>query len=216
MHSANEPRLIAGVATYALEIFEALPEADVVIVPVGGGSGASGVVTVRDALGARAEVIGVQAARADAFARSWRGPERVVGERADTFAEGVATRVTFDFTFGILKRGLADVVTLEEDELADGVRLALRATHNLAEGAGAASLAAARSWPAASAAGPRVRDERREPRLGDPRPDPVYFASSSAVVNIGSMSTGTPSAGRAPSAPAGRTTPSAMSCFAPA
>ncbi len=144
VHSANEPLLVAGVATYALEIFEALPEADVVIVPVGGGSGASGVVTVRDALGARAEVIGVQAARADAFARSWRGPARVVGERADTFAEGVATRVTFDLPFGILKRGLADVVTLEEEELADGVRLALRATHNLAEGAGAASLAAAR------------------------------------------------------------------------
>lgn len=144
VHSANEPLLVAGVATYALEIFEALPEAEVVIVPVGGGSGASGVVTVRDALGARAEVIGVQAARADAFARSWRGPARLVGERADTFAEGVATRVTFDLPFGILKRGLADVVTLEEEELADGVRLALRATHNLAEGAGAASLAAAR------------------------------------------------------------------------
>jgi threonine dehydratase len=144
VHSANEPLLVAGVATYALEIFEALPEAGVVIVPVGGGSGASGVVTVRDALGARAEVIGVQAARADAFARSWRGPARVVGERADTFAEGVATRVTFDLPFGILKRGLADVVTLEEEELAEGVRLALRATHNLAEGAGAASLAAAR------------------------------------------------------------------------
>jgi threonine dehydratase len=145
VHSANEPLLVAGVATYALEIFEALPEAEVVIVPVGGGSGASGVVTVRDALGARAEVIGVQAARADAFARSWRGPARLVGERADTFAEGVATRVTFDLPFGILKRGLADVVTLEEEELADGVRLALRATHNLAEGAGAASLAAART-----------------------------------------------------------------------
>ena len=68
----------------------------------------------------------------------------MVGERADTFAEGVATRVTFDLPFGILKRGLADVVTLEEEELADGVRLALRTTHNLAEGAGAASLAAAR------------------------------------------------------------------------
>ncbi len=144
VHSANEPLLIAGVATYALEIFEDLPDADVVIVPIGGGSGASGVVTVRDGLGARAEVIGVQAARADAFARSWRGPARVVGERADTFAEGVATRVTFDLPFGILKRGLTDIVTLDEEELADGVRLALRTTHNLAEGAGAAPLAAAR------------------------------------------------------------------------
>jgi len=143
VHAANEPLLIAGVGTYALEIFEELPAPDVIIVPIGGGSGASGIVTVRDALGAQTRVVGVQAARADAFARSWRGPERVVGERADTFAEGLATRVTFDLPFGILKRGLADIVTLTEEELAEGVRLALRTTHNLAEGAGAASLMAA-------------------------------------------------------------------------
>jgi threonine dehydratase len=143
VHAANEPLLIAGVATYALEIFEELPAPDVVIVPIGGGSGASGLVTVRDALGAPTRIIGVQAARADAFARSWRGPERVVGERADTFAEGLATRVTFDLPFGILKRGLTEIVTLTEDELAEGVRMALRTTHNLAEGAGGASLMAA-------------------------------------------------------------------------
>ncbi len=143
VHSANEPLLIAGVGTYALEIFEEAVEPDVIFVPVGGGSGASGLVTVRDALGARTAIVGVQAAGADAFARSWHGPDRVVGERADTFAEGLATRVTFALTFGILRRGLADVVTLDEDELAEGVRLALRATHNLAEGAGAATLMAA-------------------------------------------------------------------------
>jgi threonine dehydratase len=143
VHSANEPLLIAGVGTYALEIFEALPGVDVVFVPIGGGSGASGLVTVRDALGASAEIIGAQAERADAFTRSWRGPERVVGDSADTFAEGMATRVTFDLTFGILKRGLRDIVTLSEAELEDGVRLALRTTHNLAEGAGAAPIAAA-------------------------------------------------------------------------
>ncbi len=94
-------------------------------------------------LNSRAKIIGVQAANADAFARSWRGPSRVVGGTAATFAEGMATRVTFDLTFEILKRELDDIVTLTEDELADGVRLALRTTHNLAEGAGAASLAAA-------------------------------------------------------------------------
>jgi threonine dehydratase len=143
VHSANEPQLIAGVATYALEIFEELPDAAVVFVPVGGGSGAAGLVTVRDALGLPARIVGVQAERADAFARSWRGPHRVVGDRADTFAEGLATRVTFDLTFGVLKRGLADVVTLSEAELREGVRLALRTTHNLAEGAGAAALMAA-------------------------------------------------------------------------
>src|SRR5207248_10371887 len=143
VHSANEPLLIAGVATYALEIFDELPDVDVILVPIGGGSGACGCAIVRSSVGSRAEVIGVQAARADAFTRSWRGPSRVVGDKADTFAEGMATRVTFDLTFDILRTGLDDVVTLTEEELADGVRLALRTTHNLAEGAGAAPIMAA-------------------------------------------------------------------------
>ncbi|PYR39683.1 MAG: threonine dehydratase [Acidobacteria bacterium] len=143
VHSANEPLLIAGVATYALEIFDELPDVDVILVPIGGGSGACGCAIVRSGVGSRAEVIGVQAARADAFTRSWRGPSRVVGDKADTFAEGMATRVTFDLTFDILRTGLDDVVTLTEEELADGVRLALRTTHNLAEGAGAAPIMAA-------------------------------------------------------------------------
>jgi len=143
VHSADEPLLIAGVGTYALEIFEEQPDTDVIFVAIGGGSGACGCSIVRTGLGSRAKVIGVQAERADAFARSWRGPSRVVGEACDTFAEGMATRVTFDLPFGILRKELDDVVTLSEDELAEGVRLALRATHNLAEGAGAASLMAA-------------------------------------------------------------------------
>jgi threonine dehydratase len=143
IHSANEPLLVAGVATYALEIFTDLPDVDVIIVPIGGGSGACGCALVRTWLGSRAKVIGVQAARADAFARSWRTGTRIVGDSADTFAEGMATRVTFDLTFDILKRELDDVVTLTEEELAEGVRLALRTTHNLAEGAGASPLAAA-------------------------------------------------------------------------
>lgn len=143
VHSANEPLLIAGVGTYALEVFEAAPETDVVLVPIGGGSGACGLITVRNAIGSKARIIGVGARNADAIARSWRSGVRVVGESADTFAEGIATRVTFDLTFGILKPYLDDFVLLSEDELAEGVRLALRATHNLAEGAGSASLAAA-------------------------------------------------------------------------
>jgi threonine dehydratase len=144
VHSANEPMLIAGVGTYALEIFEEAPDVDVILVPIGGGSGACGCSIVRSGIGCRAKVIGVQAARADAFARSWKSGTRVVGERADTFAEGMATRVTFDLTYEILRRELDDLVTLSEEELADGVRLALRTTHNLAEGAGAAPLAAAK------------------------------------------------------------------------
>jgi threonine dehydratase len=143
VHSANEPLLIAGVGTLALEMFDAQPGIDVVLVPIGGGSSASGCCIVRTGLGSRAQVIGVQAEGSDAFARSWRTGSRVVGEQAATFAEGLATRVTFDLTFEILRKELDDVVTLTEEELADGVRLALRATHNLAEGAGAAPLAAA-------------------------------------------------------------------------
>jgi len=153
VHSANEPLLIAGVGTYALEIFEAQPDTDAILVPIGGGSGACGCAIVRTGLGSRAQIIGVQAARADAFTRSWNatrqargsggGAVRVVGDKADTFAEGMATRVTFDLTFEILTQQLDAIVTLIEDELAEGVRLALRATHNLVEGAGAAPLMAA-------------------------------------------------------------------------
>ncbi len=143
VHSANEPLLIAGVATYALEVFEALPDADVILVPIGGGSGACGFITVKNGLGARALVIGVGAEKADTVARAWRTGERLVGASAATFAEGIATRVTFDLPFGILQEHLDDFLLLSEEELAEGVRLALRTTHNLAEGAGAASLAAA-------------------------------------------------------------------------
>ena len=143
VHSANEPLLIAGVGTYALEIFEDLPDPDVILVPIGGGSGACGCCIARTGLGRKTRVIGVQAIEADAFTRSWRGPKRVSTERIGTFAEGLATRYSFDLTFGILKRELDDIVTLTEAELEEGVRMALRATHNLAEGAGAASLAAA-------------------------------------------------------------------------
>jgi threonine dehydratase len=143
VHSANEPDLISGVGTYALELFESLTSIDTVFVPIGGGSGACGLITVRDALGLKTRVVGVGAERASAVAESWRTGTRIVGQSADTFAEGVATRVTFDLTFGILQRGLDDFVLLTEDELADGVRMALRSTHNLAEGAGAAAIAAA-------------------------------------------------------------------------
>src|SRR5262245_30559727 len=86
VHSANEPMLIAGVGTYALEVFEALPDADVVLVPIGGGSGACGCAIVRTAIGSRARIIGGQAERADAFTRSWRTKKRGVSEAAHSFA----------------------------------------------------------------------------------------------------------------------------------
>jgi threonine dehydratase len=146
VHNANEPHLISGVATYAAEVFEAMERVDFVFVPIGGGSGAAGCAVVRAGLGTKTRIVGVQAEEADAFARSWRGPERVTRERAATFAEGIATRTTFDLTFSMLKSALDDVVTLEEEELRAGVTAAIQLTHNLAEGAGAAPLAAARRF----------------------------------------------------------------------
>jgi threonine dehydratase len=143
VHSADEPQLIAGVGTYALEIFEAL-RPDYLVVPIGGGSAAAACAIVRDALGAPTRIIGVQARNADAFARSWRGPARVTLDRVGTFAEGLATRTTFDLTFSVLEKALDEVVTLTEEELREAMVAAIRCTHNLAEGAGAASLAAAR------------------------------------------------------------------------
>lgn len=146
VHPTDEPALIAGVGTYAVEIFDGLPDVDYVFVAIGGGTGSSGCSIVRTARGSRAKIIGAQAASADAFARSWRGPERVTTATANTFAEGIATRVTFDLPFSILKGGLDDVVTLEESELEAAVRAGVTLTHNLVEGAGAAALAAARKY----------------------------------------------------------------------
>jgi len=147
IHSANEPHLIAGVGTYALEMLEdADADLDYLFVPIGGGSGAAGCCVVRGGMAAKTKVVGVQACGADAFTRSWRGDTRVTAERVNTFAEGMATRVTFDLTFGILKEQLDDIVTLDEPELEEGVRAALRFTHNLAEGSGAAPLAAAKKY----------------------------------------------------------------------
>jgi threonine dehydratase len=144
VHSANEPYLIAGVGTYALEVFDERPDADYLFVPIGGGSGAAGCCIVRDGRGQRTKIVGVQAKGADAFARSWRGPVRVNDERVRTCADGIATRTTYDLTFSILKAQLDEVVTLEEEDLLEGVRAAMQLTHNLAEPAGAATLAAAR------------------------------------------------------------------------
>src|SRR5882672_5003175 len=146
IHSANEPHLIAGVGTCAAEMFEEIPDLDYVFVPIGGGSGASACCIVRGGISSNAKIVGVQAAGADAFTRSWRGSERVTADRVDTFAEGMATRVTFDLTFAILKAQLDDIVTLDEPELEEGVRAALRFTHNLAEGSGAAPIAAAKKY----------------------------------------------------------------------
>jgi threonine dehydratase len=143
VHSANEPELIAGVGTYAMEIFDELPEPDFLLVPVGLGSGISGAATVAAARNPRTKVIGVQSEGAPSVTLSWRAGRPVECGRPATFAEGMATRVPADMTLGIMRRLVHDMVLVGEDELQRAVRLLLRVTHNLAEGAGAASTAAA-------------------------------------------------------------------------
>lgn len=142
IHSANEPLLIGGVGTEALEILQEHPAIDTIIVAVGGGSGASGCCLAAKAIHPDIQVIGVQAEAAPAAYRSWR-EGRLVEDRMGTFAEGMATRIGFAMTQAILREMLDDFVLVSEDELKRAVILMLEHTHNLIEGAGAAPLAAA-------------------------------------------------------------------------
>lgn len=142
IHSGDEPLLIAGVATEALEILQQNPEIDTIIVPVGGGSGASGCCLAAKGVDPNIQVIGVQAEAAPAAYRSWR-EGRLVEDRMKTFAEGLATRVGFAMPQDILHDMLDDFVLVSEEELKRAVVLMLEHTHSLVEGAGAAPLAAA-------------------------------------------------------------------------
>lgn len=142
IHAVNEPMLIAGVGTYALEIIEDLPDVEVIIVPVGGGSGACGCCIVAKGVNRRIQVIGVQAAMAPAAYLSWK-ERRLVESTMQTAAEGLATRVGFQLTQSILWDLLDDFVLVSEEEMEQAIVLHLEKTHNLVEHAGAASLAAA-------------------------------------------------------------------------
>src|SRR5207249_590952 len=144
VHSGNEPYLIAGVATAALEVLLEKPDLDVLIVPVGGGSGASGAALVAKTLRPEVAVIGVQAEGASAAYRAWRDHAPRTTERADTFAEGLATRTSFDLPQRMLAALLDDFVLVSDDELYAAMRLLLTEGHIVAEGAGAAAVAAAR------------------------------------------------------------------------
>jgi threonine dehydratase len=136
------PDLVLGVATYALELFEAVPDLDTVYVPVGMGSGACGLIGVRDLLGLRTKIVGVVAERADATAQSFVTGQVVTTHAADTFVDGVATRSPDLNAIRLLIAGAARVVTVSEDTVADAMRLHLRTTHNIPEPAGALALAA--------------------------------------------------------------------------
>jgi len=146
IHSGNEPALIAGVATYTLELIEARPDIEVIVVPVGGGSGASGACLVAKAIRPSIEVIGVQSAAAPAAYRSWRAGS-LVADTTSTFAEGLATRTAFELPQQILRESLDDFVLVTDDALRDANRLMIEKTRNLVEPAGAAALAAVLSEP---------------------------------------------------------------------
>ncbi len=134
--------LVIGVASYAHELFTQWPEIDRVYVPIGMGSGICGLITVRDLLGLKTEIVGVVAENAPAFALSLEAGRPVSTESARTFADGMACREPQDEPFDIIWRGAGGIVRVSEAEIAEAVRMIYTDTHNLAEGAGAAALAA--------------------------------------------------------------------------
>ncbi len=144
VHSGDEPYLIAGVATAPYEVLRELPSADVLIVPVGGGSGAAGACIVAKASNRAIQVIGVQSEGAPAAYLSWRDRAPRETERVTTFADGLATRTAFALPQRILREHLDDFVLVSDDELYKAMRVLLVEGHVVAEGAGAAPLAAAR------------------------------------------------------------------------
>jgi len=154
IHSTNDPQVIAGATTITAELIEQAPPLDAMVVCVGGGSQAVGALTAARHLAPTMKVYAVQAERASAIHDGFHRGEPVTKDSADTFADGLATRSCYALTFPALCEGLADFVTVSEGEIAEAVRLLLRTTHNLAEGAGAAGLAGLRKLA------PRLADQR--------------------------------------------------------
>ncbi len=134
--------LVRGVATYALELFRAAPDLDTVYVPIGCGSGICGTIAARDALGLRTKIVGVVSQNADCAARSVAAGRLIETDSAHTIADGVAVRVPVQEAFDIYARGAERIVAVSDDEIAAAMRLIFATTHNVAEGAGAAPLAA--------------------------------------------------------------------------
>jgi threonine dehydratase len=141
VHSTNDPAVVAGAGTLTLEMLEEEPGIEALVFSVGGGSQAVGGLSVARALKPGLPVFAVQAAGASAIHDAWHAGRPVSKPSADTFADGLATRNTYPFTFGALREGLAGFVTVTEAEIAEAVRLVLSITHTLVEGAGAAGLA---------------------------------------------------------------------------
>src|SRR6202035_1518098 len=146
IHSGTEPSLVAGVATCAAEILETQPDTEVIVVPVGGGSGAAGACVGAQAVRPSIEVVGVQSEAAPAAYRSWQAGT-LVEDTTSTFAEGLATRTAFELPQRIMRELLDDFVLVAEDALKEATRLMISKTRNLVEPAGAAALAAVLDTP---------------------------------------------------------------------
>ncbi|MDE0510491.1 MAG: threonine dehydratase [Gammaproteobacteria bacterium] len=143
VHSANEPMLIAGVGTMADEVFDREPAPDVIIVPIGLGSGICGTAVVAAERNPSTQVIGVQSAGAPAVTESYKTGKIVQYDSLDTIAEGLATRVPAEMTLDIMRRLVSDIVLVTDEEIKQAMAWLLETTHNLAEPAGAAATAAA-------------------------------------------------------------------------
>src|SRR6202163_2499187 len=137
------PDLVLGVATYALELLRKAPDLDVLYVPIGQGSGICGCILARDLLGLRTEIVGVQSTEAPSYALSFAARAVVTTKTSNTRADGVATRIPDTDAVAIICKGASRVVPVTDDEIASAMRAYWTDTHNLAEGAGAAALAAA-------------------------------------------------------------------------
>lgn len=142
-HSTNNRDIIAGAGTLSLEMLEQGPSLDAMVVAVGGGSQAVGALTIARALKPSLAVYAVQAEGASASHDSYHAGRMIAKDRADTFADGLATRSAYELTLPALREGLADFITVSDAEIADALRALLRTTHSLVEGAGAAGLAGA-------------------------------------------------------------------------
>ncbi len=130
-------------ATWALELFEVVPDLDVLFVPVGGGSGVLGAAVVARAVNPATRIIGVQAEGAPAVYRSWKAGRRVVTETVATFAEGLATREPFDLPINLLPRLVDEIMLVSDSDLEAAIRLLLVTSRQVAEGAGAAAVGGA-------------------------------------------------------------------------
>lgn len=140
---AFHPDLVLGVATYALELLRKAPDLDVLYVPIGQGSGICGCILARDLLGLGTEIVGVQSNAAPSYALSFAAGKVVTTQTSNTLADGVATRIPDADAVAIICKGAARIVQVTDDEIAAAMRAYWTDTHNLAEGAGAAALAAA-------------------------------------------------------------------------